>query len=307
MAMISVQWQAMPPPECRGGAVAVGNFDGVHLGHAALLAELRRRADALGGPAIGLTFDPRPLELLRPEVVLAPLATLADRALWMQQAGAHHVLVLHTTRELLSLSAEEFFDRILREQLGARALVEGGNFRFGRDRAGDVALLSRLCQGAEIGMTVCPPVVVDDREVSSSRVRAALVAGDVAQVARLLGRPHRLHGQVGVGQRRGQTLGFPTANLERLQTLAPGDGVYAARAILGAETWPAAVNVGPNPTFGEQARKVEAHLIGFQGDLYGRPLALDFVARLRDTRPFANVADLIAQLGRDVEDARRLA
>jgi riboflavin kinase/FMN adenylyltransferase len=145
--------------------------------------------------------------------------------------------------------------------------------------------------------------------VSSSRVRAALDRGDIAAASRLLGRPYRLHGQVADGQKRGRTLGFPTANLDPLFTLAPGDGVYAVRVPLpdGNGTRAGAANVGPNPTFGENARKVEVHLIDFSGDLYGQELAVDFLARLRDTRPFAGVADLLEQLRHDVEQARTLA
>jgi riboflavin kinase/FMN adenylyltransferase len=170
-----------------------------------------------------------------------------------------------------------------------------------------VETLGRLCDEAMISLTVVVPVQLDAGEVSSSRVRAAIQSGDVEVAERLLGRPYRLFGAVGVGQRRGATLGFPTANLTALQTLAPGDGVYAARARHADATWPAAVNVGPNPTFGENARKVEVHLIGFQGDLYGRSLAVDFVSRLRDTRPFASAAELVEQLKRDVQAAREAA
>jgi riboflavin kinase / FMN adenylyltransferase len=307
MATHQVQWQATLPEDCRGGAVAIGNFDGVHRGHAALVAELRRRADAAGGPAVALTFDPHPLQLLRPGPQPPPLSTLADRARWLHDLGADHVLVLHTTPDLLALRAAEFFAEVLQKRLAVRALVEGVNFRFGHDREGDVHTLERLCRPAGVGLAVVPPVVLDGQEVSSSRVRTALLAGAVEEAAHMLGRPHRLRGLVGTGQRRGQTLGFPTANLERLETLAPGDGVYAVRALTSATTHPGAANVGPNPTFGEDARKVEVHLIGFHGDLYGQPLAVDFVRRLRDTRPFAGVQELVEQLRRDVEQARQAA
>ena len=145
---------------------------------------------------------------------------------------------------------------------------------------------------------------INGSEVSSSRIRVMLLQGDVRAATDLLGRPYRLSGVVGTGQRRGQTIGFPTANLDALATLIPGDGVYAVRALVGDTIWSAAANVGPNPTFGEDARKVEVHLIGFRGDLYGTPLAVDFVERLRDTRPFRGAAELIEQLKKDVEQAR---
>jgi riboflavin kinase/FMN adenylyltransferase len=305
MACLRVEWDTLPPEDCRRGAVTVGNFDGVHRGHAALVAELRRRADAAGGHAVALTFDPHPLELLRPELALPPLSTMDDRCRWLRDAGADHVVVLHTTAALLGLTAADFFKEVLQRRFEVRALVEGTNFGFGRGRGGNVGTLAELCAPAGVALTVVPPVMVEGQEVSSSRVRAALPAGAVEEVGRLLGRPYRLHGTVGRGAGRGRLLNFPTANLEQLENLAPGDGVYAVRVEAAGKTWAGAANVGPNPTFGEKARKVEVHLIDFAGDLYGAPLAVDFVRRLRDTRPFGGAAELAAQLGRDVEQARQ--
>jgi riboflavin kinase / FMN adenylyltransferase len=215
--------------------------------------------------------------------------------------------MLGIDHKTLELRAVEFFDRILRAQLAPRAMVEGTNFAFGHNREGNVDTLARLCADAGIGFVTAPPVVVDGAPVSSSRVRAALVQGDVALAARLLGRPYRLHGVVGVGRKRGHGLGFPTANLEQIATLLPGDGVYAVRVGYNGTDWPGAANVGPNPTFGDQARKVEAHLIGFHGDLYGRKLAIEFLERLRDTRPFSGPTELAQQLKLDIEQARRIA
>jgi riboflavin kinase/FMN adenylyltransferase len=307
MAAHTINWHATPPGDCRGGMVSIGNFDGVHRGHAALIAELRRQARADNVQAIALTFDPHPLELLRPGQAPPLLTAPEDRSRLLHELGADHVLVLRVTPEMLALRATEFFARVIQDHLATRALIEGANFGFGRGREGDIETLKRLCEPAGIRLTVVPPVVLDGIEVSSSRVRSLLTDGAVREAATLLGRPYRLHGTVGSGQRRGQNLGFPTANLEHLLTLAPGDGVYAVRVPYRGEIWPGAANVGPNPTFGENARKVEVHLIGFQGDLYGQPLAVDFVARLRDTRSFAGIEELVAQLGRDIEEAREIA
>jgi riboflavin kinase / FMN adenylyltransferase len=307
MAVYTLDWNAMPPGDCRRGAVSIGNFDGVHRGHAALLAEVRRQADAFGGPAVALTFEPHPIELLRPELAPPRLTTTEDRSQLLLKLGADCVLVLRATHDLLALRAKEFFAEMVQKRLQARALVEGTKFGFGRGREGDVGTLAQLCEPAGIGLTVVPPVLLDGVEVSSSRVRAALTTGNVREAASLLGRPYRLHGIVGEGQRRGQKLGFPTANLEQMHTLIPGDGVYAVRIAHQGMKWPGAANLGPNPTFGENARKVEIHLIGFQGDLYGKPLAVDFIERMRDTRPFKEVADLIEQLRRDIDQARRIA
>jgi riboflavin kinase/FMN adenylyltransferase len=306
MATVEISTDDRPPPACRGGAVAVGNFDGVHLGHAALVARLRTTADRVGGPAVAVTFDPHPIALLAPERLLPLLTTPADRGDLLQRAGADHVVILRTTPELLRLEARELLDTVLADRLAAKAAVEGFNFRFGRGRAGDLELLRHWCRRRGIEFTVVGRQAVDCAVVSSSRVRTALEAGDVAAAARLLGRPYRLRGVIGTGAKRGRTLGFPTANLTEPATLVPGDGVYAVRTWLAdGSTWPGAANIGPNPTFGEQARKLEVHLIGFEGDLYGQPIAVDFIARLRDTRPFAGPAELSEQLRADVEQARR--
>ncbi len=286
MANFTIDWRETAPAECRGGAVTVGNFDGVHRGHAALAATVRDQAAKVGGPAVVLTFDPHPRDLLRPDLAGPPLTTADDRARLLHEAGADHVVVLRTTRDLLHLTATEFFTQVLRERLAVKAMAEGRSFGFGHNREGNIDTLTELCRGAGIPLTVVPPVVVDGGEASSRRVRACLLRGDIEEAAKVLGRPYRLHGTTAVGRRRGRTLGFPTANLEPLFNVAPGDGVYAVRVFFGEERWPGAANIGPNPTFGENARKVEVHLIGFRGDLYGRALALDFVRRLRDTRPF---------------------
>jgi riboflavin kinase/FMN adenylyltransferase len=305
MSTLLLDWNETPPPDYRGGALTIGNFDGVHRGHAALAAEVRRQAALVGGPALALTFDPHPLQLLRPEMFQPVLTTTRDRAALLQTCGADHVLILRTSRDMLQLTATEFFQQVIRERLGARAMVEGANFGFGRNREGNVETLARFCRQAGMAFVQVPPVEVGGKPVSSSRVRNALLGGAVREAAELMARPYRLRGTVGTGQRRGRTLGFPTANLETLETLCPGNGVYAVRVRVNKQRWPGAANIGPNPTFGEQARKVEVHLIGFSGELVGQTLALDFVERLRDTRPFANVSELVEQLRRDVEQAQR--
>jgi len=307
MATVKFDWKEMPPADCRGAAVTFGNFDGVHRGHAALLDELIGRARALLIPAIAVTFDPHPLQLLRPEQFQPVLTTVADRADLIQSLGVDHVLILQTTPELLQLTAEEFFEQVVRSRLGARVLVEGVNFGFGRQRQGNIETLRHLCNHSGLELVAVPPfTTADGTVVSSSRVRTALVQGDVRKAADFLGRPYRLRGKVGHGQKRGRTIGFPTANLEKIETLIPGDGVYAVLAWHRDTCWPGAANIGPNPTFGETARKIEVHLIGFQGDLTGQSLAIDFVERLRETRPFSGVDALVEQLKKDVDSARRL-
>jgi riboflavin kinase/FMN adenylyltransferase len=305
MAIYPVSWNQTFPEVCRGGALTIGNFDGVHRGHQALLAELQQQARIVQGPAVAVTFDPPPSQLLRPDSTPAALTTVAERAELMQQCGADHVLILHTTLELLHLTAREFFDRVLHAGIGPRTLVPGFNFAFGRGREGTVDKLAAMCREVGLGFVQVPPLVWQGQPVSSSRIRSALVAGDVTLAADLLGRPYRLHGRVVPGQRRGQTLGFPTANLEQVPTVVPGNGVYAVRVQHAGRGWAGAANIGPNPTFLEQQRKLEVHLLDFQGDLYGAELVVEFVERLRDTRKFAGAAELVDQLRRDVAAVRQ--
>jgi riboflavin kinase/FMN adenylyltransferase len=321
MSVYRIRWDEPAPEECLRAVVTIGNFDGVHLGHASLLARLRAQARRLRVPAVAMTFDPHPLRLLRPERYQPTLTTPADRAGLLHEAGADHVLILHTSPELLQLSAADFFDRVIRRNLRAGGLVEGPNFAFGHNREGDVEMLARLCAQAGLVLEIVPPLQLDGGIVSTSRVRDALSQGQVGTAQRWLGRPYRLTGTVGGGQRRGQQLGFPTANLTHIDTLIPGDGVYAARAAHGPPrpqgtgdgpprpqgSFPAAVNIGPNPTFGEQERKLEVHLIGFQGDLYGQLLTVEFLARIRDTRRFESLDLLKTQIQSDVARARELA
>jgi len=302
-----VDWDETPPPSCRGGAVSIGNFDGVHRGHVALITELRCQALACAGPAIALTFDPPPLLLLRPDEFQPMLTSITDRAQLLEANGADHVLVLRTTPQLLELSPHQFFDEVIRRRLATHALVEGPNFGFGKNRSGNVALLDSLCGPCGLSLAIVPPLTWNGAIVSSSRIRTALIQGNVRDAAELLGRRYRLRCRVGTGQARGKTIGFPTANLEKGESLVPGDGVYAVAVHYHNSSWPGAANIGPNPTFGDQQRKIEVHLIGFDGDLLGKTLELEFVDRLRDTRRFPSADQLVNQIRLDVEQARRLA
>ncbi len=292
-----------------GCAVSVGNFDGVHLGHAALVARLRDVAGRLGVPAVALTFDPHPASLVRPGAAPVPLTTPARRAELLLGLGLDAVLVQPVNRELIDLPPEAFYRDVLRGRLEAAALVEGPDFRFGARRAGDVALLRGLCAADGVTLEVVEPVAAAGGTVSSSRIRALVAAGDVAAAGALLTAPFRVTGTVVTGARRGAGLGFPTANLAEIATLVPGPGVYAARVVAPgrAEALPAAVHVGANLTFGATVPTVEAHLVGFAGDLYGRVLDVDFLERLRDTRRFDSAHDLTAQLARDVDAAVAVA
>jgi len=291
-----------------GCAVAVGNFDGVHVGHAEIVRRLLDVARRIDGPAVVFTFDPHPASIVRPDQAPQPLTTAARRAELLLALGADAVLVQPTDSDLVALSAEAFYEDILRGRLGARALVEGSDFRFGAKRAGDVAMLGRLCAGDGVSLEVVPPVIVEGSPVSSSRLRMLIASGGVREAARLATAPHRATGTVVTGARRGAALGFPTANLASIATLLPAHGVYAGWATTpDGSRHPAAIHIGPNATFGATAASVEAHLIGFTGDLYGTTLHVDFLDRLRDTRRFASADDLQAQLAVDVARAAEIA
>jgi len=305
-------------PECTpplaASAVAVGNFDGVHLGHAAIARTLQKAAAAAGVPAIALTFDPHPASLVRPGAAPAPLTTPARRAELLLGLGLDAVLVQPVNAALVALTAAEFYSTILRGRLGGVAFVEGEDFRFGAGRAGDVSLLGRLAAADAATLEVVPPVVVDGEPVSSSRLRALVAAGNVSAAAALATAPYRLRGIVVAGAGRGAGLGFPTANLGDVATLLPAGGVYAARATVAGDTtnptnrwYPAAVNVGTAPTFDTTIPTVEVHLVGFAGNLYGRTLDVDFLTRLRETRKFASADELQSQLAADVAHALAIA
>jgi riboflavin kinase/FMN adenylyltransferase len=293
------------PEAVRRGAVAVGNFDGVHLGHARIIQRLVAQARQLGGPAVAFTFDPHPVKLLRPDRAPAPLTWMERKVDLLAELGVEVVIAYPTDAALLHLSPREFFQRIIRGKLGARAMVEGPNFFFGHDRQGDVRLLGDFCREAEIPLVVVDPVLVEGQPVSSSRVRALVGRGAVADARRMLTRPYRIRGTVVHGAGRGRDLGFPTANLERVDTLLPAEGIYAGRGYVDGSSWPAAMSLGANPTFDDGRLKVEAHLMDFHGTLYDRAIEVEFLSRLRDIQRFHSVEELVSQMDRDLEAARR--
>ncbi|WP_166829895.1 bifunctional riboflavin kinase/FAD synthetase [Thalassoroseus pseudoceratinae] len=291
----------------RGGYVAIGNFDGVHRGHQRMIATLTGRAQADGVPAVVLTFNPHPIELLRPGQMPPRLSNIQRKAELLTHYGVDTVIAYPTDQELLSLSPEDFFSRIVETELDARGLVEGPNFFFGRDRKGDVHTLRELCEASGRSLDIVEPVLDDDQMVSSSRIRKLLVAGDVAEAVEMLGHPYRMEGRVVKGAGRGRTLGWPTANLAEIETLYPADGVYAGIARVGEDAYPAAIHLGSNPTFQENTRKLEVHLIGFQGDLYDRVMAVDLLGRVRGTQTFAGPEELRDQLKKDIAQTQSMA
>jgi riboflavin kinase / FMN adenylyltransferase len=294
------------PDTVRHGAVAIGNFDGVHHGHKQIVERLLAKARQCGGPAIVFTFDPHPVRLLRPEQAPPPLTWTDRKAELLAQLGVDTTIAYPTNEELLQLSPQQFFKHIVCNTLQARAMVEGTNFYFGHHRAGNIEVLQKLCSAAGIPLKVVEPVLVDGAPVSSSRIRQLISAGHIHAANQMLTQPYRIRGMVRHGAARGAKIGFPTANVDAVDTLLPGAGVYAGRCAVEGHTWAAAINIGPNPTFGENTFKVEVHLVGFHDSLYGQPLEVDFLARLRDIVQFPDVEALKKQLSLDVSTANEV-
>ena len=295
------------PKRFCGCALAIGNFDGVHLGHARIVDRLLAMARRVDGPAVILTFDPHPARLLRPEEAPVPLCWTERKAEILEQLGVEAVVAFPTDRAFLGLEARTFFEQVVRGQLQARGLVEGRIFFFGRRREGTIGLLQQFCDEVAIPLEIVEPAEVDGRVVSSSLVRAEIAAGQVEQARRLLGRPYCIRGVVVHGRGRGNRLGYPTANVEQIDTLLPAEGIYAGLARFGATACAAALSLGANPTFDESDRKVEAFLLDWHGDLYDRSIEIDFLARLRDIKKFHSPEELVAQMAQDADRTRQIA
>jgi riboflavin kinase/FMN adenylyltransferase len=288
--------------------IAPGNHDGVHLGHRALLRTARRIADEHGYGTRALTFEPHPAALIDPARAPEKLTLQPRRAELLRGAGADSVVVQAFTPEFASQPPEAWVEWLLAQ--GARAIVVGPDFRFGRQRQGDCGLLNAL--GARRGFEVHieEPVLIQGERVSSSAIRIALRRGELASANRLLGRFHEVQGPVIEGDRRGRTIGFPTANLRAEPVLPPSDGVYAVvakhlEAGPDAEMWTGVANLGTRPTF-EAGRSVEVHLFDFDRDIYGATLRVGFVARVRGEQKFSGIDELRAQIARDADHARQL-
>ena len=292
------------PPDAPGSVVALGVFDGVHRAHRAILDAAVARAREAGLVALACTFDPHPAEVLSPGRAPAPITTLDERLDLIAGAGLDTTVVLAFSRDLAVLEPEAFVEAVLLDRLRARAVVVGFNHRFGRAARGDARLLESLAGRLGFAAHVVPPLVVDGGPVSSTAVRTALQAGDVEAAMRLLGRSYSVTGPVVRGAARGRTLGFPTANVQPERPVLVPTGVYACRAETDGDTRRAVVNIGVRPTFEETVVTVEAHLLDFTADLYGRRLTLQFRRRLRDEIRFASVEALRAQIARDIEATR---
>jgi riboflavin kinase/FMN adenylyltransferase len=288
--------------------VALGNFDGVHLGHRALLLETKRLADELKRPFAALVFEPYPLEFFHPTDEPFRLTTFRSKAHLLSELGVELLFVLTFDAHMASMSAQDFVLEVLVRELAVTHVVVGKDFRFGKGRAGDIAVLGYMGEMEGFGATVFASVFAESgAKISSSDIRVALKAGKPDEAARLLGHWWRVEGHVAQGEKRGHTLGFPTANLKLEHVLHPAFGIYAVRTHLSdGRVFHGAANFGVRPMFAVASPLLEVHLFGFSGDLYGALLAVEFIAYLRPERKFETVDALKAQIAQDCEEAKRI-
>ena len=300
--------ETLDPPLERS-VLTIGNFDGVHRAHQQLLAQAGLFAANTGGPVVVLTFEPHPLTVVAPQKTPKLLTTLEEKLRCLAEAGADVTVIARSEPGLLSLEPEPFIEKIIWELFHPTHIVEGPSFRFGRSRRGTPELLSRVARGLGCEVHIVEPVTVqiepgDTLLVSSSLIRRLLGDGKVRRASLCLGRSYALIGKVSQGAGRGRTLGFPTANLAGIEQLIPGDGVYAGWVVVDDRTYSAAISIGSTPTFGGRERQVEAHLLDFTGDLYGKTIRIEFTRRLREQEKFESPSALARQLGVDVKAVR---
>ena len=294
------------PDSVRNGSISVGNFDGVHRGHSAIFERLLSHAKQVGGPAVVFTFHPHPLTVLRPADAPPCLMSLDRKLAIIEDLGIEAIVVNPTDRLFLNLSATAFLEKVLVSHLDAKAVVEGPNFCFGSGREGNIDTLAHFCRERGITVEIVQPEHDHDEIISSSRIRNALAGGHVDAAARMLGRPHRIRGRIVHGHGRGVTLAHPTANLNELDCMVPGNGIYAGKAFLGETALSAAIHVGPNVTFGESDRSFEVHLLDFDGRIYGEWLEVEFLAKIRDSVRFETADALQRAITDDCHKVRNI-
>jgi riboflavin kinase / FMN adenylyltransferase len=292
----------------QAAVMSVGNFDGLHRGHQEILRRAREvKMQTAGRNFVVVTFEPHPLTVLRPALAPPRLTPSSLKERLLREAGVDALVVLPPEPAVLNLTAEDFW-HILRDDVRVSWLVEGTEFNFGKGRGGTIEKLKQWTAASPVKLEVIEPVEVALLDLSIVRVSSTLMRwllgnGRVRDAAICLGRPYVLEGLIVEGYRRGQSLGVPTANLDCGQQLVPADGVYAGRSTLNGATYPAAISIGTMPTFGQNQRQVEVHLVGFSGDIYGRTIQVEMLDWLRDQRKFSGVEELKRQLARDIDAA----
>jgi riboflavin kinase / FMN adenylyltransferase len=295
------------PENLRGSIVALGNFDGFHLGHQAVVGRAIQRGFHERRPVIVATFDPHPVRFFKPDLPPFRLTTLDQRLALFSHAGADAMLVFEFGAQLAAMDAEAFIAQVLAKKIGAGGVVTGDDFTFGKGRTGDVELLKTLGQEHGVTAEAVSQVVIEGERVSSGRIREALVAGDIGHATHLLSRDYAIEGVVQGGDRRGRELGYPTANMVLGDYQRPRYGIYAVRATLddGSEH-PGVASLGVRPTFDPPQELLETHLLDFDGDLYGRRIEVGLHAFIRPEQKFESIDDLVAEMREDEAAARRL-
>jgi riboflavin kinase/FMN adenylyltransferase len=287
-----------------GTVATMGNFDGIHLGHQALVRNTVKESVRLSCPSTVLTFEPHPLKVLAPERAPRLILSYDDKMALLESFGVDIVIAQRFDREFASIAADEFIHRFLVNHLKIKKLWVGRDLRFGQDRKGGTDNLLRLAPGSGFAVGVLDPILLDGARISSSRIRQLVEEGRVDEVRPMLGRYHFVSGHVVTGHRRGQELGFPTANIASQTEVIPLNGIYATLIQLKNQQWLSVSSVGVNPTFGAGPRTVESFILDFEGDIYSEWVKLSFVKRLRDEKKFAMVTDLIVQMHEDVKCAK---
>lgn len=285
--------------------VSVGNYDGVHLGHQRLINRLVAEGRRFGVPSVVITFDPVPRKILRPEGAPALIQTLDQRLRCLAGLSIDHTIVVPFSADFARKTPEEFVREYLIDMLSIRKFVVGESFAFGHERRGNMALLRKMGEAGDFEVEAFPPVQHDGVRISSTMIREKIRAGDVERAAFFLGHPFALVGTVVEGQRLGGTIGIPTANLRIENEILPARGVYVTRAVTGQRSLASVTNIGIRPTLGGTRLTVESHLLDFSGDIYGRKLELEFLARIRDEKRFAGIEELKRQIAEDIAFAKK--
>jgi len=287
-------------------AITIGNFDGVHKGHQALFQRVKQLAEELNGESVVVTFDPHPLEVLFPKKAPSFITSHRHKLDLIASCGIDATIVIPFDHKFSQMSAREFVEAVLVEKIGARAIVVGHDYRFGHSREGDIAFLKQLGEQYGFKVETVSGLRVNDTVVSSTAIRQMITSGNIREANRLLGRSFEVSGTVIPGRKRGVSLGFPTANIRMPAITPPRTGVYVVQAEVDGKTYGGAANLGYNPTFGDTDLSLEAHLFDFDRDIYGKPITIRFIDRLRDELRFSSPDELAAQIKKDVNTAKKI-
>ncbi len=294
-------------PEHRGCVATIGNFDGVHLGHQAVLGQLAEKADDLGLPGVVIIFEPQPMEYFAPDKAAARLSRFREKVHALRRYSVDRVLVLRFDQQFAALSASEFIEQVLVQGLDVRYLVVGDDFRFGHGRSGDFDLLCEAGRQHDFEVVNMHTFYINDERVSSTRIREALLAGKLHEAEQLLGRPYRMSGRVAHGHKRGRSINYPTANIHLHRHTTPIMGVYAVEMFgIAGEPLAGVANIGSRPTVDGTRTLLEVHLFDFDRDIYGCHVDIQFVEKIRDEQRFDSFEQLRAQIDKDAEQARRI-